>query len=69
MGKSVRSNRKIKGVSSLGKKQRIIFREFLNANPDLRDRVYKLRELNMADLVATWLDGIQYGRHGHKWKR
>lgn len=69
MSKPKRNERIIKGISSLGKKQRLVFKEFLNANPHLRDRVYRLKELNMVDLVATWLDGIQYGKYGHKWKR
>ncbi len=62
MSKSERNIRQIKGISSLGRKQRAYFKQFLAANPDLLRRVYKLKELNMADVVAAWLDGINYGK-------
>jgi hypothetical protein len=63
MSKLKRTERKIRGLSDLSKKQRVIFKEFLSHNR------LKPSRSELVLLIAVWLDGVAYGKWGHRWVR
>lgn len=53
------------GTSHLSRKQRIIFKEFWDANI----KIWKKKGTKKKDIVAIWKDGFVTGKHSHKWER